>query len=95
MGKPRYAARRDNNHHELVQIATDIGGQWLPDGPWDGWLKWRERWHLVEIKDPKKEGHADEFTDHQVVLMSRGFRPDAIWRTEHDVYQTMGVRVGA
>ena len=92
MGKPRYAARRDNNHGTLIQLATDIGALYVPDGPFDGWVKHRGRWHLIEVKDPKKEGWASEYTDNQVVLMARGIRPDAIWRTEDDVYRLMGVR---
>jgi hypothetical protein len=98
MPKPRYAARRDNNHGPLVAIAQAIGGLWLPDGPFDGWLSWRGVWHLVEIKRPDKEGWKNEYTEDQVRMLirlrERGIEP-TIWRTEFDVYKTMGVRVGA
>lgn len=95
MPKPHYGAKRDTNHHELVGIAEQIGGVFLPDPPFDGWLGWRGAWYLVEIKDPKKEGWKNEYTDSQVRtiarLKERGFHVHT-WRTESDVYQTMGVR---
>lgn len=93
MGKPRYAARRDNNHGTLIQVVTDIGGMYIPDGPFDGWVRHRERWHLIEIKDPKKQGWACEYTPAQILLMARGIRPDAVLRTDDDVFKLMGVRV--
>lgn len=95
MPKPHYGARRDDNHGPLVKLATDIGGEWLPDGPFDGWLWWRGFWHLIEIKNPNKEGHADEYTKKQIRMLCklnlRGIKP-VIWRTESDVYQLLGVR---
>lgn len=87
--------RRDNNHHALVTLAERIGGYWRPEGPFDGWLHWRGQWKLVEIKNPDCEGHADEYTDDQIILMAklkeRGIKWE-VWRTENDVYQSVGAR---
>ncbi len=95
VSKPRYAARRDDNEKPLVVLARAIGGVWIYAPPFDGWLCWRGQWKLVEVKNPNCEGHADEYTDDQIKLMAnlkaRGIRWE-IWRTENDVYQTVGAR---
>lgn len=87
--------RRDNNHHELVKLAEQIGAVWLPDGPFDGWANWRGTWNLVEIKNPACEGHKDEYTPDQIRLMAklkeRGIRW-WVWRIEADVYRDLGAR---
>jgi hypothetical protein len=87
--------RRDNNHHELVTRALEIGAFWLPDGPCDGWLWWRGSWNLVEIKNPDCEGHKGEYTSSQILLIAklkeRGI-PWWVWRTESDVYRDLGAK---
>lgn len=72
-----------------------------------GDLKWcsrckahlrRGKWHVVEIKNPAKEGHADEFTYDQ-----RKFRAEVFacggklltWRTKDDVFRDSNARISA
>ena len=95
MGKPRYGARRDVNHADLVNLAIKLGARYLPDGPFDGWINPLERWYLIEIKDPKKEGWASEYTEAQRRLIKRGIKPDVVLRTDDDVLRFMGAKVSA
>lgn len=87
--------RRDNNHHDLVKLAEQLGAGWLPDGPFDGWTNWRGVWHLTEIKNPDCEGHKDEYTPDQIKLMAwlkeRGIKW-WVWRTPRDVFEHLGAR---
>lgn len=95
--KPRYG-RRDANEPELVRCLEPLGGLWVPAGPFDGWAWDRFRWHLCEIKDPRKEGWKDEFTPEQILLLAklnpRGI-PVRVLRTEADVLALMGARRSA
>lgn len=87
--------RRDHNHHELVTVAEQIGVYWRGEGPFDGWCWWRGQWNLTEIKNPNCEGHKDEYTPQQIVIMAelkeRGI-PWWVWRTEFDVYRDLGAK---
>ena len=98
MPKPHYAARRDANEQPLVAAMEALGGYWIADGPFDGWLHWRGAWHLIEIKDPKKAGHKSEYTANQVRMLislrERGIELNTL-RTEDDVYRLMGARRSA
>ena len=60
--KPRYG-RRDGNESSLLTSVEPLGGFWPPTGPFDGWLWDRRAWHLCEVKEPRKEGWQDEFTE--------------------------------
>lgn len=68
-------------------IRTDFPSDWL--------CWWRADWDLVEIKDPKKEGWASEYTPKQITFRaeakSRGARL-LTWRTDADVLKFMGAR---
>lgn len=91
----RYAARRDTNERPLVRLIEQLGGFWMDEGPFDGWTWWRGRWCLCEIKDPAKEGHADEFTPAQLLLIQKLRQrqiPLHVLRTDDDVYALMGAR---
>lgn len=89
MPTPRYAARRDNNEPELVTLATRLGWRlWKMHEPVD-WLGLRRgKWHVIEIKNPDCEGHADEYTPQQRIFLrdvhNCGGRV-LVWRTIDDV----------
>ena len=94
---PRYAARRDTVEPALLNAVKRCGGYWLKAPPLDGWV-WHPRtqeWLLVEIKDPSKEGHKDEFTEKQKELLA-DFEVRRIklhvWRTQDDVIRDLGGR---
>jgi hypothetical protein len=99
MSRNRYALRRDHAEPELVKLAAGLGWRlWKLHEPAD-WLALRRGvWHVVEIKDPAKEGHADEFTYDQ-----RKFRAEVFacggrlltWRTKDDVFNDSNARVSA
>jgi hypothetical protein len=87
--------RRDNNESPLISLAEQLGAVWLDTGPFDGWLWWRGRFHLCEVKDPAREGHADEFTPAQLKLIQKLNQRQIPWhklRTEDDIYALMGAR---
>lgn len=82
--------RKDKNEKPLLALARAIGIQWLQAPPLDGWA-WHANlraWYPVEIKDPKREGHADEYTPAQrkfFHLADLTGAPYYVWRTETDV----------
>lgn len=90
--------RRDNNHHQLVELAEQMGAFHGPDGPFDGWIFWRGAWSLLEIKNPDCEGHKGEYTPDQIKLMAK-LRERNIrwwtWRTERDVFESLNARRSA
>lgn len=81
--------RIDSNHHELVDEWRRLGGKWIKAPPFDGWA-WHSTWDAywpVEIKDPKREGHADEYTKAQVKMMKELKAIGAkwfVWREKAD-----------
>lgn len=87
--------RTDKNHRELVAAWEAMGGLWVPyaNKPFDGWA-WHRRWGSywpVEIKDPKREGHANEYTERQRRVMKKLRDAGAVWivwRTVEDVKAT-------
>jgi hypothetical protein len=84
---------------ELAAFARQLGAWLIPlDEPCDYLLAWQGKWHLIEIKDPDKRGHADEFTNAQQRFhreaSERGM-PIVIWRTDADVLATLGARRAA
>lgn len=95
----RRAVRRDKNEPELLKIAEALG-IWMirTDYPSD-WLAWfRDRWDVVEIKDPKKEGWKSEYTPRQITFRAEAARRGArlvTWRTENDVYAHVEARRAA
>lgn len=90
--------RPDGNQSSLVDLFVKLGGHWMPyaNKPFDGWAYHEHFGHMpVEIKDPKREGHANEYTERQVRLMlkmrERGI-PWLVWRTDEDVLRSIGKR---
>lgn len=99
MGMPKYAARRDVVEPELVKYARQFGWRlWKLDQPCD-WLGLRRGvYYPIEIKDPAKQGHADEFTMDQKKFMAEVFAVGGrilVWRTKEDVMLDSGARVSA
>lgn len=96
---PRYAMRRDANENGLVSLASALGG-WMirTDHPSD-FLMWAKgNWEVVEIKDPRKEGHADEFTPSQKQIREEAARRGArliTWREQKDVLDYFGAKHSA
>ncbi len=95
---PRYLIhRKDRNEADLLAIVRRCGCYWLEGKPFDGWVfnPRIQEWTPAEIKDPSKEGHADEFTPAQQKLLGefsdRRIR-HYIWRTEDDVIRDLGGR---
>ena len=90
--------RRDDNELELVTLARQLGGQWILQGPLDGWLLHRGLWVPVEIKRPERDGLKSEYTPAQrrffTFCRDNGGRW-VVWRTRADVMRTLGARVAA
>lgn len=88
--------RRDRNERSLVAVAKQLGAAWLLQGPLDGWILWRGVWLPVEVKDPRREGRADEFTPAQQQFFefcrANGGRW-LVWRTHQDVIRNLQRRV--
>jgi hypothetical protein len=86
--------RIDGNHHELVEEWERLGGVFLKQPPFDGWI-WHPRWTAywpVEIKDPKREGHKNEYTPAQKKTMAELHARGAtwlVWRTVEDVQRVL------
>lgn len=99
MAMPRHAARRDSVEPELVTFARRIGWElWKLDTPCD-WLGLRRgTWYAIEIKDPDKRGHADEFTYDQrrflADVAARGGRV-LVWYVREDIMRDSGARATA
>lgn len=90
--KPRFANPRDANEDELLKVALKLGGQWLEQGPLDGWVFWRGIWLPVEIKRPEREGYADEYTPAQKRFFRWCQQHNArwlTWRTPADVIRDL------
>lgn len=90
MSLPRYAARRDANEHELVELAFAIGARFEKFGPLDFWVSWRGKWVPLEIKNP--DGR-NRYTEEQILFLARCNErqmPVWTWRTENDVYRDLG-----
>jgi hypothetical protein len=90
--------RRDEVEQSLVAHARALGAEWWEDGPLDGWCIHRGVWTPTEIKDPSREGLADEYTPIQL----RFFRWCSMhrakwftWRTLEDVERDLGARRAA
>lgn len=99
MGKPRYALKRDANEPELVKLAHSLGWRfWKLHEPAD-WLALRRGvWHVVEIKNPDCEGHADEYTYDQRKFRAEVFACNGrllTWRTKDDVFRDSNARITA
>jgi hypothetical protein len=96
---PRYNARRDDNDSDLAILASGLGA-WLTRTNWPtDYLCWfRDRWDLVEIKRPDKEGWASEYTPKQLTFRADAQRRGArliVWRTRADVLAYVGAREAA
>lgn len=90
--------RRDNNERPLVAHAERLGAHWLEDGPLDGWTYFRGIWTPTEIKDPAREGFADEYTPQQLRFFRWCSERRAkwfTWRTIEDVERDLGARRAA
>lgn len=87
--------RRDNNEGGLVKLAEQLGAVWIQAPPFDGWLFWRGRWHLCEVKREEKAGWSSEFTPAQLLLIQKLKSRQVPWhvlRSEDDVYALLGAR---
>jgi hypothetical protein len=86
----RYAKRRDTNEGELVAVAKQFGALWIQDGPLDGWVGYRGHWTPVEIKHGK-----NRYTDAQHLFIAKCLSnrvPYFTWRTERDVFESLGAQ---
>lgn len=99
----RYAAKRDNAEPALVLLARELGlPMWL-DPPLDWWTCIKTStglhyWCPVEIKNPKKEGHANEYTKKQkrfIKFKDQHGLPMLTWRCEDDVFKAARARIAA
>jgi hypothetical protein len=92
----RRFTRRDRNEPELVTLATALGVWLIPTNWPTDFLAWfRDRWDLVEIKRPDKEGWASEYTPKQKAFREKAQQIGArliTWRTDDDVYAHVGGR---
>lgn len=89
---------RDSNEAPLIELAEQLGAQWFPGPPLDGWLLFRKTWIAIECKRPEREGTAGEYTPLQKQFISRcqlHDGPYAIWRDAKDVMKTLGAKVSA
>ena len=97
-GPQRYSHnQRDTNEDPLLKLAGQLGGCWREAPPLDGWI-WVPRqaqWMPVEIKDPKREKHANQYTPQQqqfIAWAERNHAPWWVWRTPEDVMRNLGVQ---
>lgn len=86
-------SRRDKNDSALVKEARKLGCVFEKCGPLDYWAHWvgTRHWFPLEIKDPKREGHASEYTANQVRFMQRCRELNLkfeTWRTIDDVVKS-------
>lgn len=99
MGMPKYNTRRDNNESPLVRLALTLGWWMHKSNELGDWIGWRRgEWHIIEIKNPNQQGHADEYTLKQRLLHAEAFKRGAkilVWRADADVYRDSGARVSA
>lgn len=82
------SSRRDGNELKLLTIAKKLGITWVQGPPLDGWAGFQSQWTPVEIKLPKRSGHADEFGERQqkfMQLCDANRLPYCIWRSAADV----------
>ena len=84
----RFAKRRDGNEKELVAIARAFGALWLPVGPLDGWILYRQEWFPVEIKNTR--GRYTEYQKKFIAECEDRRAKVFTWRTERDVFETLG-----
>lgn len=95
MSQNRFAKKRDANENALVAIAEQFGALWVQSPPLDGWLFFRLIWTPVEIKNPDGK---NKYTDSQVQFLAtcklRGAEVFT-WRTERDVFESLGATVSA
>ena len=86
----RYAAKRDSNESELLEVVRAFGAAWVTAPPLDGWVCWRERWIPVEIKSEK-----GKYTESQVKFLAQCRERNApvwTWREPRDVFESLGAR---
>lgn len=84
--------RKDSNANDLVGLWIELGGQWHWGPPFDGWAAMRDYWHPVEIKDPKRKGRKNEYTDNQVRFMNKCHLNGNhywTWRESEDVLRSV------
>lgn len=92
MSLPRYAARRDENEPDLIQLARAIGAEFEKIGPLDWWCGFRGRWVPLEIKNPDGK---NKYTDLQIRFLARCKErqlPVWTWRGEGDVMRDLNAR---
>lgn len=75
-------------------------GAWLirTDWPADYLVWFRDRWDVVEIKRPDKQGWASEYTPKQIIFRAEAQRRGArlvTWHTRDDVMRYTGAQVTA
>lgn len=90
MSQHRYDARRDANEQDLLKILRQFGAVWVQAPPLDGWCCFRERWTPVEIKNGK-----NKYTEAQVLFLALCKERNApvwTWRTELDVFESLGAK---
>lgn len=91
----RRDARRDDNEPSLIRIAKQFGALWVQAPPLDGWIRFRECWTPVEIKNP--DGR-NRYTPAQVkflALCKEQGVPVWTWRSNLDVFESLGAEVSA
>lgn len=95
MRRTRYN-KRDRVEAPLLNVASRLGILWEEGGPLDGWAYHpRKGWVPVEVKDPSREGRANEYEPSQLAFFSRCKQrgsPWLVWRTEQDVLDFVGAR---
>ena len=87
-----YAMKRDANEGALLKIVKQFGAEWVQAPPLDGWCCWRERWVPVEIKN---EDGRNRYTEAQLLFLAKCKERNApvwTWRTERDVFESLGAR---
>jgi hypothetical protein len=98
MSLNRFAKRRDANEPELLKVLRQFGALWVQAPPLDGWCCFRERWTPVEIKlpDGPQGGRKDRhYTEAQILFLAccrEHNAPVWTWRSERDVFESLGAR---
>ncbi len=52
-GVPKYRAKRDSSEGDIIDALERVGAEvWPLDYPVDLLVRFRQRWHLLEVKTP-------------------------------------------
>lgn len=88
----RYAAKRDANESTLIAVLRQFGAVWIEAPPLDGWCFWCGDWTPVEIKNEEGRNRYTRLQIDFIALCKARSAPVWTWRTDRDVFESLGAR---